>query len=493
MRIHPLSDLHLTGNDDHVIPEDLDFDVLVVAGDLAEDPARGIEFLKAIGKPCVLVLGNHDYWSGQLTFFSASKDAGFIDMRDRLAQWKQLAAGTQIHVLERESIVLEAGGQRVRFLGATLWTSYGNGNRDLMLIGYRIMNDTHLIGARSVIDGNKRLKAAHDKYPMHIKSTFIPEVPLHIHRQTVAWLDRQLKKNGDWDRTVVVTHHLPSWELLFEAGIHRDRQVLDPSHWQRHNFRPDHDELRSYKVAAYASPLEPRLKSWRRNVSLWCCGHIHVDFDCIIEGVRIVSNATGRWGPRKIIDLGADFINAEVIQTLADKAVGEIAPLFDDLQQIADRIPSADEFIGAVLLETFELRANKICDIAVAVGMKYDDTFEDAWLCSVAQSLRSPVWFAFCENDTDIREKIDDTLRRVRKSVRMLRNISSRPGRMLDATKYLAVRAVRRLAAAGIHASVEVIEMPRANVVVGKDQVDEAYQCLRRYRAIDVVCLGAGE
>lgn len=42
------------------LPTDLDFDVLVVAGDLSQDPAFGIGFLKPYGKPCVLVLGNHD-------------------------------------------------------------------------------------------------------------------------------------------------------------------------------------------------------------------------------------------------------------------------------------------------------------------------------------------------------------------------------------------------------------------------------------------------
>ena len=96
-RIHLLSDTHLeTGP--YVIPPELDYDVLVAAGDIG--PAeQAIEWLASLGKPVVYVLGNHEYWGREYS--------------DVLAVAKAAAAGSQVHVLEKGSVVI----QGVRFLG----------------------------------------------------------------------------------------------------------------------------------------------------------------------------------------------------------------------------------------------------------------------------------------------------------------------------------------------------------------------------------------
>ena len=183
-----------------IIALDLDFDVLVAAGDISDKPRQAIDFLAGVGKPVIMVLGNHDYWSGRIhRLFGAGDDAGSVDMSERLAEFKRLAAGTQIHVLEQESVILKAGGKRVRFLGATLWTSYGNANPALMEIGSKMMNDTVMIGAGSWIDASKKNAKAYQAWrksasmivdPEKVERHFEPPIALDIHQKTVAWLER---------------------------------------------------------------------------------------------------------------------------------------------------------------------------------------------------------------------------------------------------------------------------------------------------------------
>lgn len=68
-------------------------------------------WLIATGKPFVYVFGNHEHWD--------------TDYGEALAEARRLATGTQVHVLEREEVVIFG----VRFLGATYWTDIGRGNR----------------------------------------------------------------------------------------------------------------------------------------------------------------------------------------------------------------------------------------------------------------------------------------------------------------------------------------------------------------------------
>lgn len=114
MKLRIVSDLHLERHRDGglclltEIQHNPDFDVLVVAGDLADANtlqkslrmvARTVE-----PKPVVYVLGNHELYGG-------SPESAYADAKEVADSCKNL------HVLEQD--VLELQGQR--FIGCTLW------------------------------------------------------------------------------------------------------------------------------------------------------------------------------------------------------------------------------------------------------------------------------------------------------------------------------------------------------------------------------------
>jgi len=112
MDLYILSDLHFETAPAWSFPEDLPrFDVAILAGDIDRQLDRAIDRIAAtpclMGKPVVLVPGNHEF------------DGGIF--QDVLADGQVKAASNpHIHLLHRKAIVI----QGVRFVGATLWTDY---------------------------------------------------------------------------------------------------------------------------------------------------------------------------------------------------------------------------------------------------------------------------------------------------------------------------------------------------------------------------------
>jgi predicted phosphodiesterase len=108
-RIPVLSDLHTEFLQYWSLPEELpDFDVAVLAGDIAGAPEKGVEFaataLALAGKPLVYVPGNHEFFGGEI--------------ENRLRAGKEAAAGSGVRLLDRDVAVIDG----VRFVGAMLWT-----------------------------------------------------------------------------------------------------------------------------------------------------------------------------------------------------------------------------------------------------------------------------------------------------------------------------------------------------------------------------------
>lgn len=479
MRIHLLSDLHLERGP-YVLPSDLDFDVLVAPGDISDKPEQAINFLKAVGKPVVLVLGNHDYWSGRLHgLFGASDDAGSVDMADRLAEFKRLAAGTQIHVLEREFVILPAGGKRVRFLGATLWTSYGNGNQALMEIGSKTMNDTAMIGAGSWIDASKRNARTYEAWrksasifydPEKVERRFEPPVALDIHTKTVAWLARQLKRSGSWDHTVVVTHHWPSWDVLLAKQIVRNPDVaLNPEYWQQNTHRPDREENGVNRLASYGSPMETFVQRHREQIDAWCCGHVHCPVDTGLHGVRLVANPRGypynkgdnlgnagrEFDERKVIDLGAGVMPALV--PVIEAAVKEIDALTDELGLLAKYVDDeSDQYQLDIMRATFDARCREINQVANAIAEHINSNLEAKSNYGLHEVISpADVWARWQdpfhpEQSVDAFQATGQAIRRARDFLRRLRVVHRKPKQFHRVQEYLVAKAVRRLAAQGI-------------------------------------------
>src|SRR5438105_15929315 len=103
MKLQVVSDLHLS-----VAPFELPAtaaDWIVLAGDVAR-PEPACAWAARLAKPVLYVAGNHEFYGGAL-------DATMAALRHH-------SAGTPIHVLEREALVVDG----VRFLGTTLWSDF---------------------------------------------------------------------------------------------------------------------------------------------------------------------------------------------------------------------------------------------------------------------------------------------------------------------------------------------------------------------------------
>lgn len=233
MKLHILSDLHL-GFGAFERPEN-DADVVILAGDISR-PREAAAWALRFDKPVLYVAGNHE-------FYGSSLERAASDL-------KRLCAGTHVHVLEGDEIVIDG----VRFLGTTLWTDFavcGGGERQAaaMAEAKRLIRDFSRIAVSEATG-----------------AVFTPEDSIELFRKQSAWLEARLAEPHDGP-TVVITHHAPSPRSIHPrfAG--------------------------SLLNACFVSDLE-RLAGVDR-VQLWVHGHTHDSFDYLVNGTRIVCNPRG--------------------------------------------------------------------------------------------------------------------------------------------------------------------------------------------------------
>jgi predicted phosphodiesterase len=275
MKIQAFSDVHLeTGP---FRPADTNADVIVAAGDIEEGMA-GLEWLRTLGKPVIYVGGNHEGY-------------GQPDILENYRKLKAACKGTNAHFLEREAVVIDD----TRFLGATLWTSYRNWDPAAVRDAYSHMNDYAAILAPSWYTKEnqltmvRRLRAVGVTDPIADVATharlgsFHPVIAYGWHLETVTWLREQLLQSFN-GKTVVVTHHAPSYESLGLLDL--DRGILKPGTV----FHPG-----PVRIAGYASDLDYLLGE--HQIDLWVHGHTHWANDYLRHGCRIVSNPRGYFDP----------------------------------------------------------------------------------------------------------------------------------------------------------------------------------------------------
>ncbi len=240
MRLHIASDVHLEMGEDWEPPADLDFDVLVLAGDIHVS-TKGFKRFRGWGdRWMVYVAGNHEFYGQNLP--------GTVrELHGCGAEGKRVGA----FFLEKSSAVIEG----VRFLGTTLWTDFalfGAGRQaEAMDCAEAGMTDYRKIVA--IKDGPTRIKLA-------------PADTLRLHERARDWLDRELAKPFDGP-TVVVTHHAPSVRSIPERFC---------------------GDLLS---ASYASDLEAMMEA--HQPALWMHGHSHVTCDYWVGKTRVVCNPKG--------------------------------------------------------------------------------------------------------------------------------------------------------------------------------------------------------
>ncbi len=229
MKLYVASDLHteFAGFD----PDVGDADVVILAGDIGVG-ADALDWIheKFPTKPVIYVLGNHEFYRDDLNLVSSL----------------QAGAKPNVHILEKDVVTIDG----VRFLGTTLWTDFclfGLAEREFSMIeAAKCMPDFRIIG-----NGKRR---------------FTPRDSIAVHNESVAWLSEKLAEPYE-GKTVVVTHHAPSWLSVADR------------------FKED------ALCPAFSSRLEELIKSGAP--ALWVHGHTHDAFDYELYDTRVVCNPRG--------------------------------------------------------------------------------------------------------------------------------------------------------------------------------------------------------
>ncbi|MBC2713408.1 MAG: metallophosphoesterase [Desulfosarcina sp.] len=231
MKLHVLCDLHIEFGD--MVMPDVGADVVILAGD-THVKERGLQWIidQEFKIPVIYILGNHEFYG--------DKFPGLIE------ELKRDAEGTNVHVLENDSVEIEG----FRFFGCTLWT-------DMALFGNR---HAACIAAAASMNDYRLIRNS---------KTYRRLMP----NDTAAWHKRSVKKliefleGSDPEKSVVVTHHAPSIQ-----------SIANP--YRNHPITP-----------AFASNLDELIL--KHQPLLWVHGHIHESFDYRIGKTRIICNPRG--------------------------------------------------------------------------------------------------------------------------------------------------------------------------------------------------------
>jgi predicted phosphodiesterase len=236
MRFWVFSDLHLDVNArfPFALPEPWpDHDAVIIAGDLCEGMARGVQWIadqRLNQQPVIYIGGNHEHY-------------GHERYADLAAARAQAALHMNIHVLECNRLKLGD----VTILGCTLWTDYELYGTPAasMALAERLMSDHQMIAL-----GRFKWSAAAAR---------------EEHAKSAAWLGAELAALPARNKTVVVSHHAPS-------------QQSSSMRFRGHPL-----------TAAFASDLSPLLSQ----AGVWIHGHTHSAVDYSQDGCRIVNNPRG--------------------------------------------------------------------------------------------------------------------------------------------------------------------------------------------------------
>ena len=274
MRLLILSDLHLEHGVSLTVQPDVDFDVVVLAGDINSPGVKAVHWAQREstfrGRPVIYVPGNHEFYGCELA--------------EQLRAMREAAAGSNVHVLSRDAVVIDG----VRFLGATLWTDFalpvgneGEGGqtdyceetdiaRALKAANARV-NDFNLINVLTPARREHRLRKVH--------RLLTAEDTLTKHHVDRDWLRRELEA-GYAGPTVVVTHHAPHRKSIATRYANDWVTPAFVSDVPQSFFEGEAMWVVGRKVLA-GGPV------------LWLHGHTHTAFDYQVSRCRVVSNPRG--------------------------------------------------------------------------------------------------------------------------------------------------------------------------------------------------------
>lgn len=281
-RIAYFSDLHLESSSFELDPA-LNADMIVLCGDIYTK-ARAAAWAKKLQKPCVLILGNHD-------FYGSSPGHGLLKS-------KKEAEGSLVKVLQDE--VLELANLRI--VGSTLWTDYkllGNAPKSMTLAEARL-HDPYAPGM------SDHVKIRTDTY-RKIRASDLAA----LHSKSRVFLEKTLA-SPTHKPTLVLSHHAPSIHSLHDQADSLDLSELDPFD------------------ACYASHLDELFNP--ACVQLWIHGHIHQARAYERKGVLIKCNPKG---------YGAELVAG--FNSLATFSVADLAKRCQHYQSLISPSDSEDE------------------------------------------------------------------------------------------------------------------------------------------------------
>jgi predicted phosphodiesterase len=216
------------------LPHSDEYDAVVLAGDIHKH-THGIHWAaRTFNKPVIFVAGNHSFYGAHLHGLS-------IELKKVAAEYQN------IHFLDNSSVVIGD----VRFIGATLWTSFTLFGNEMAMIG------TCLHQAKLAMNDFRCIRFGSTGW-------MTPSDSVKLHRVSASYIADELRKPFD-GKTVVVTHHLPSKKLVAK--------------------KYENDLL----SAAFASNLDSLVEQ----ADLWIAGHTHVGFDTMIGKCRCIFNPKG--------------------------------------------------------------------------------------------------------------------------------------------------------------------------------------------------------
>lgn len=240
MKIRYMSDLHIEFEEIKIGKmEGEEEQVLVLAGDIAPiTPAYQDIFLTLLNdvtsrfKAVIHVCGNHEYYRTR------------IDKAERILMEYQ-DEYENFHFLQNDYRTIDD----VTFIGATLWTDMSGNDLTVSQLAKSMMNDYRVITKK---DGSNFRKLD-------------PVDTISIHHQSKNYIFGSLEP--DFDKTVVVTHHAPSFQSIGES------------------FKG------SPLNGAYATDLEEKIEEIGPDI--WIHGHIHNTVDYTIGKTNVLTNPRG--------------------------------------------------------------------------------------------------------------------------------------------------------------------------------------------------------
>jgi predicted phosphodiesterase len=241
-----ISDLHyelISREVRNDLPQPANIDLLIVAGDYHRAP-RAIDHARAQFPevPLIMVPGNHEHYK---TGLSVAKSIE----RMRLDAKTDRETNARItYVLENETVELTFREEKIRIIGATLWTDFA------------LLNDFagHASYAASAMDDFVYIRG-------EVEFELSPLETVAWHNASRAFVRGELERPFD-GKTIVVTHHLPSMRSV------SPRFKEDPL------------------TPAFASSCDDLLDL---GADLWVHGHTHDSADYMAGKTRIICNPRG--------------------------------------------------------------------------------------------------------------------------------------------------------------------------------------------------------